>query len=139
MKDCPKCGATLPAENQPCPACATSPKNPADSPPIPAPPVLDYRPLLKPRASAKFLWIAMIVIAVLALHLFVILLFNPTLELAAWLGGGIGGTPFSPATITDASGHIDGQAEQKIYWMRAAPYLFLFLLTQWLFLTPRGS
>jgi hypothetical protein len=103
-------------------------------------PAIEYRPLLvKPRTGAKVLWISMIVLAILMLHVFVVLLFNPTFEINEWLGGGIAGTPFSPATITKSNGEIDLEKEGGIYWIRASAYLFLFLLTQWLFLCPRGS
>jgi len=105
------------------------------------PPVVEYWPVsLRPRTGAKILWISMIVVAVVAFAAFFILLFNPSFGISEYLGGGIAGTPFSPLTIVNGTGpSISAEEERKVYWMRASVYVFLFLFTQWLFLTPRGS
>jgi hypothetical protein len=81
----------------------------------------------------------MIILAAIMLQLFIILLFNPSWRISEALGGGIGGTPFSPATIVKADGTIDMEKEGEIYWIKACAYLALFLILQWLFLWPRGS
>jgi hypothetical protein len=138
LDKCPTCGAELSARES-CKVCAGAQGVATDSAAKAAAPVIDYQRIsVSPRIKAKFLWISMIVVAVLAFNAFVILLFNPQFAWSEYLGGGIGGTPFSPATI-DKGGQIDLEAERQIYWLRALAYLFLFLLTQWLFLTPRGS
>ena len=48
--------------------------------------------------------------------------------------GGVIGTPFSPI-----NGTLNDEQIQRQYLPRALLYLAMFLLTQWLFLCPRGS
>ena len=116
----------------------------------PSRPVLEYR-TVGPRAArrGRFIRIAMLVIAILAAHVAGILIFNPLIEAAdfqGYLGGGVLGTPFSPLTLTEpsgelrgGSGHSDEDTVQRQYLPRAIGYFCFFLLTQWWFLSPRGS
>lgn len=99
---------------------------------VPAP--LDYRPMVPARNWAQFVRILMLVVAVIAILLAALLLLNPELGAADWLGGGVIGTPFAPINGTLSNDQI-----QHIYWFQAAFYFGLFLFMQWLFLSPRGS
>jgi hypothetical protein len=63
----------------------------------------------------------------------VILLFNPIVTQIDALGVGIYGTPAAP--IMD----LTRDGDEARYKWQAAGYLAVFLLTQWLFLLPRGS
>src|SRR5438477_12820820 len=95
--------------------------------------VLSYRrPLPRARLGPRLLRWGMLTVAVLVFAAGVIALFNPVLELREWLGGGTLGTPAAPITE---------QTENNlkvVYVSQAAGYLAVFLLSQWLFLVPRG-
>jgi hypothetical protein len=98
-------------------------------------PVLSYStPWPRARMRARVFRAVMLTVAILALHVFVILLFNPVFTIAEALGGGVIGTPASPI-----NGGLTQEQTQTQYIPRAAGYLVVFLLTQWLFLSPRGS
>jgi hypothetical protein len=118
------------------------------SPEKSAPVVLHYRRAPRPRARARILRISMLIIAILALHVAVILILHPAFprlhDSQGYLGGGAIGTPFSPITLTktvDGKQVVDSQDEAHLhqYLPRGLIYLFLFLLTQWWFLSPRGT
>jgi hypothetical protein len=95
--------------------------------------VLDYRRSVPPRDLAKFLRFFMLVVAIFVILAAAALLLNPVLELGESLGGGILGTPFAPI-----NGTLSDENIQKAYWFEALVYLGIFLLMQWLFLSPRG-
>jgi hypothetical protein len=112
--------------------------------------VLDYRPVI-PRAArrARLVRIGMLVLAICALHVAAALILHPAfpaVEEQHYLGGGVIGTPFSPLTLTQEYVDQDGRPRleddedvSRQYLPRAILYLGLFLLTQWWFLSPRGS
>jgi hypothetical protein len=112
-------------------------------------PVLEYRQAPRGARQARLLRRGMLVVAVLAMLLACALVLHPTVPLderQSYLGGGVVGTPFSPLTLVeetpDAEGvrHLDGgEAVAAQYLPRAAAYLGLFLVTQWWFLSPRGT
>src|SRR5437016_2440230 len=88
----------------------------------------------------------MLVVAILAVHLAAILILHPAFEVSevqTYLGGGVIGTPFSPLTVSMADGgHRIASDDRRVleqYLPRGCAYLGLFLLTQWWFLSPRGS
>ena len=85
----------------------------------------------------------MLIAAILAAHLAALLILHPAFEVSemqGYLGGGVIGTPFSPLSITGADGDLRSNDDVlKQYIPRGAAYLGLFLLTQWWFLSPRGS
>ena len=99
------------------------------------PPILDYRPI-QPRArlGARLVRGGMLALAIIAIHVAAILVFNPVWPGVEALGGGAIGTPASPI---DAS--LDNDEKQSQYIPRAAGYFAVFLLSQWFFLMPRGS
>jgi len=114
-----------------------------------APPgiVLEYRRAPQARRGARFIRVGLLIVAIAAIHLAAILILHPTFprfELQGFLGGGVIGTPFSPLTITktvDAKQIVYEGDERHLdqYLPRALFYLFLFLVTQWWFLTPKGK
>src|SRR3954454_10818794 len=60
-------------------------------------PTLNYRAVALPaRRWAVAIRFCILVVAVLAIHVAAICLFNPVFELRDWLGGGALGTPFAP-------------------------------------------
>jgi hypothetical protein len=99
------------------------------------PALLNYRPL-PPLAQrrARLMRIALLTVAILAFHATVILVLNPLWPAKEWLGGGAMGTPASPIdrSLSDEKIH-------DAYVPRAAAYLAVFLISQWVFLMPRGS
>ena len=97
--------------------------------------VLGYRrPAPPARKYAAVVRAIMVALAVIAIHLAALCLLNPVLAVREWLGGGVLGTPFAP--INTALSQTDIQHR---YLYEALAYLGLFLLTQWWFLSPRGS
>jgi hypothetical protein len=99
------------------------------------PVVLEYRPVMPRGRKWAELWRkAMPAVAIVAWHVAAILLLNPIWPMQPGLGGGMIGTPFSPidARLTD-------EQAQWQYLPRALAYFAIFLLTQWMFLTPRGN
>lgn len=101
------------------------------------PPVLSYQPpMARPRLQARVVRLAMISAALLVFAAGVVLLIHPLFPMyrsQESLGGGTMGTPASPLDAT-----IERDAVQHRYLFHAAGYLALFLLTQWMFLVPRG-
>jgi hypothetical protein len=114
-----------------------------------SPPVLDYRPTLAGAAAvwARRLRIGMLIAAILAVHLAALLIMHPAFEVTemqGYLGGGVIGTPFSPITVPvreGGHGRLSSNDERVLeqYIPRGCAYLALFLVTQWWFLSPRGS
>lgn len=97
--------------------------------------ILSYRrPASPPRKWATTIRVFMVVLAALAIHTAALGLLNPVLEIGEPLGGGVLGTPFAPLATQLTHAQI-----QQQYWYKALAYLGLFLLTQWWFLSPRGS
>jgi hypothetical protein len=97
--------------------------------------ILNYRrPAPPPRKWATTIRILMVIMAVLAIQAAALGLLNPVLEIGEWLGGGVLGTPFAPLNTELPQDRI-----QQHYWAEALAYLAIFLLTQWWFLSPRGS
>jgi hypothetical protein len=114
--------------------------------------VLDYQRVPRNAAAlwARRLRVGMLIAAILAVHLAAILILHPAFEISefqGYLGGGAMGTPFSPMLLTDnsdaanTSGRLGTRDEDLLrqYTPRACGYLALFLITQWWFLSPRGS
>ena len=101
------------------------------------PPVLAYRTAgPRPKLRARLIRLAMIASAILVFLLGVALLINPLVpvsEIQESFGGGTMGTPASPIVSYD-----EHEEAQTRYIPHAAGYLAIFLLTQWLFLVPRG-
>ena len=97
--------------------------------------ILDYRSP-PPRASfrARLFRAGMLTLAILAIHVAAILIFNPLWPAQEYLGGGAIGTPASPINTALGNERIRDQ-----YIPRAAVYFAIFLFSQWLFLMPRGS
>jgi hypothetical protein len=100
-------------------------------------PILDYRPVM-PRGAwwAGFARGTMLSVAVAAILLAGILTFNPLWPGLEILGGGAIGTPASP--INSVIMNRDS-ASQWAYLPRAMGYFAVFLVSQWLFLMPRGA
>jgi len=99
---------------------------------------LNYRPI-PPRAGAqaRLFRAAMLTVAILAFQLTAILTLNPVFRIwqaQGWLGGGAMGTPVSPINQS-----LSDEQNCDAYAPRAFAYLAVFLLSQWLFLMPRGS
>jgi hypothetical protein len=105
-------------------------------PPLPAsePVVLNYRPVVPARRRAEAIRILMLVVAIGAVGLAGLLIFNPALEINPMLGGGALGTPFGPF-----DGTLPQQTIVNQYIPYAGFYFGLFLFTQYLFLLPRGQ
>jgi len=106
----------------------------------PPPMVLSYGTEPKARAVARRLWWAMLLLAAVLIAAFV-LLFNLPLEIDRRLGYGVAGTPAAPVDFgnpADFRLSITGSGNFD-YCVQAVLYLGLFLLTQWLFLMPRGA
>src|SRR2546426_962461 len=66
--------------------------------------VLDYQRLTPgaPARRARALRIAMLIVAILAVHLAAVLILHPAFEVSevqTYLGGGVIGTPFSPINV----------------------------------------
>ena len=101
------------------------------------PPILDYRPVM-PRGKwwAGFARGGMLAGAVLAMLVAGVLTFNPIWPMLEVLGGGAIGTPASP--VNSVMINRDSEAQWE-YLPRAAGYFAVFLLSQWVFLMPRGS
>lgn len=76
----------------------------------------------------------MVALAVIALHVAALCLLNPVLVAREWLGAGVLGTPFGPLNTNLSDTDI-----QRRYLSEAIAYFGVFLLTQWWFLSPRGS
>lgn len=94
----------------------------------PGPALLPYAPLPRERTARRIRWI--ILLAALLLG-FIALLANPLVWQAEQLGWGIMGTPVGPL--------LEGGLDDRIaYLLHAGGFLGLFLLTEWLFLFPRG-
>ena len=100
----------------------------------PLPPLLDYR-VAGPRARyhSRVARLSLLFAAILAIHVAALLVLNPVIALSEALGGGALGTPFAPIDPTLSQSDI-----QRRYLPRALAYFALFLLTQYLFMTPRG-
>jgi len=97
--------------------------------------ILGYRrPAPPARKYAAAVRVVMVALAVIAIHAAALCLLNPALAAREWLGGGVLGTPFAPINTSLGEDRI-----QQIYLYEALAYFALFLLTQWWFLSPRGS
>jgi len=105
------------------------------TPPAPgqAPVVLSYQRPVPSRKWAKGIRIVMLIVAIAAILMAALLIFNPVLEINERLGAGALGTPFGPIDGTQTN-----EVTQHRYVAEAILYLGLFLLMQWLFLSPRG-
>src|SRR6266550_1721693 len=111
--------------------------------------VLDYQRVTPgaPARRARVFRIAMLIVAILAVHLAAILILHPAFEVSevqTYLGGGVIGTPFSPINVPvpDGGDGRYGSDDRRVleqYLPRGCAYLGLFLVTQWWFLSPRGS
>ena len=96
-------------------------------------PVLTYAtPLPKARGWARVIRWGMLGIWLIVFGAGVAALFNPLLELTESLGGGTLGTPFAPL-----AGRGDSDL-RRVYAYQSAVYLAVFLISQYLFLFPRG-
>jgi hypothetical protein len=76
----------------------------------------------------------MLVLAVLAIHVAALCIFNPIVEIREWIGGGALGTPFAPINTK-----LPQEQIQRVYIPQACAYFAIFLITQWWFLSPRGT
>jgi hypothetical protein len=109
-----------------------------------APPVLQYHtPTRRPRLIVRLIRFGMITFSILVFMAGVFALINPLTATAEWLGGGTIGTPAAPVTYdyTTSGAHNSDEEQlhaQQVYAPEAAGYLAVFLLSQWLFLRPRG-
>ncbi len=94
------------------------------------------------RRLARRLWWAVLVVAGVFLA-GLIVLFNFSLEITPHLGYGIAATPAAPLNFharQDLAFYLHPFNNIRLdYAVHAAGYLLIFLLTQWLFLMPRGS
>jgi len=104
-------------------------------------------PAPRGRSLAAVVRWTMLVLAVLAILAAVIGIFHPMVswwEYQAYLGGGTMGTPAAPMVKLPADGPGGLSTPQLtairwIYLPEGLLYFAIFLLTQWLFLCPRGS
>jgi hypothetical protein len=116
---------------------------------LPAKPIaLDYAgPLPRGRSLAAVIRWTMLVLAVLAILAALIGIFHPLIswwQYQAYLGGGVMGTPAGPLRQLPPDGPSglsmpELTAIRWVYLPEALLYFGIFLLTQWLFLCPRGS
>src|SRR5437773_11275715 len=103
--------------------------------------VLDYQRVSPgaPARRARAFRIAMLIVAILAVHLAAILILHPAFEMSevqTYLGGGVIGTPFSPINVpVPDGGHgrygSDDRRVLEQYLPRGCAYLALLLLSLW--------
>lgn len=99
------------------------------------PPTLSYAPPPgRLRARVLLLRTLMVTAGIVLLAIGICSLFNPLWELNDNLGGGALGTPLAPVTLADQKDYLN-----DVYLYQALAYLGMFLVTQWLFLFPRGK
>ena len=110
--------------------------------------VLPYEHSLpRGRRLARFFGWTMLILAVLAILVAACCILNPMIsvnEYQQYLGGGVIGTPAGPLAQLPPDGIGNWQdkevsAIRRSYLPEALLYLSMFLLTQWMFLCPRGS
>ncbi|HSU66982.1 MAG TPA: hypothetical protein VLJ39_08935 [Tepidisphaeraceae bacterium] len=86
----------------------------------------------QPYSARRIRWIILLAAALLA---FVALLANPLTLGNESFGWGILGTPLGPIESLEGSSRFD---DRIFYLIHAVGFLSLFLLSEWLFLLPRG-
>ena len=111
----------------------TDGRTPPPTPPTPAAPLLGYEPAspLPARLTARVVWWSLPAAAVLVVGAG--LLLNPLIGESESLGMGLLGTPLMPVEISGSD-----TTTRRQYGLTVAAYLAVFVLTQWLFLFPRG-